>query len=290
MAVAVVALTAAASAAAAGGIERVQVGVSGRNATAGLSPSLYVDVPVVADYRESKFDGEQGDWQGPDYHATQSSDTGRTDLSFRSVFDNHVGSAAAMAAKGLVHATWQRDQTGAVRVPRVLGGRAVGSVGGVLVVYEEPIEGSARWEAVLSLTLCHGVYGAVDFYADAPPEDTSGTAGQYLVGSTPAKQWNHDHALAAVGGVKLDGPLPGGNVAAHASGSAVVGRVADCGGGLEHVPLTLQRSAGGGWATVRRGTSGAGGAFRLPAAGAGSFRVVASLGPLSATSASVTVR
>jgi hypothetical protein len=49
-----------------GTVERVQVGVSGRNATRGLSPALYVDVPVVADYREARFDGKQGAWTGLD--------------------------------------------------------------------------------------------------------------------------------------------------------------------------------------------------------------------------------
>ena len=251
----VVAVLTATAVSAAATVERVRVGVSGRNATAGLSPSLYVDVPVVAGYRESKFDGEQGDWRGLRLPRDAGARHREDRPQLRSIFDNRAGSAAAMAEQGLVHKTWQKDQTGTVRVPRVLGGRAVGSVGGALVLYEEPIEGSARWEAVLSLPLCHGVFGAVDFYADAPPEDTSGTAGQYLVGSTPAKAWNHDHVLASARGVKLDGPLPGPGVAAHVSGSAVVGRVADCGGGLEHVPLVLQRSSGGGWATARRGTS-----------------------------------
>lgn len=283
-------LTLAVSIAATGGsVERVQVGVSGRNATVGLSPALFVDVPVVAGYRQTKFDGEQGDWQGPDYHATQKPGTGRTDLSFRTIFDNHVGSLAAMARKGLVHTTWTQAQATAARVPRLLGGRAVGSVGGELVLYDEPIDGSARWESVLALPLCHGVFGAVDFYADAPAQDTSGTAGQYLVGSTPAKSWNHDHALAAARGVKLDGPLPGARVSAHAAGKVVAGQVGDCGGGLQHVPLVLQHEAGGGWSTARHGVSGAAGRFSLPASPAGSYRVVAVLRPFSATSAAVRV-
>jgi len=284
------AAAAAVSLAAGGTVDKVQVGVSGRNATEGLSPSLYVDVPVVADYQQAKFDGEQGDWQGPDYTATKSSDTGRTDLSFRSVFDNHVGSLDGMATKALVHGTWTQSEKSSVQVARVLGGRTVGAVGGELVLYEEPISGSARWESVLALPLCHGVFGAVDLYADAPPADTSGTAGQYLVGTTPAKQWNHDHALAAAHGVKLDGPLPGGRVSARAAGKAVAGSVADCGGALQGVPLVLQRKAGSGWAAGGRGVSGAGGRFTLPARGAGSYRVVASLGPLQATSGPVTIR
>jgi hypothetical protein len=280
----------AAAAVSAGTVERVRVGVTGRNATEGLSPALYLDVPVVADYAQSKFDGEQGDWQGPDYTATQKPGTGRTDLSFRSIFDNRVGSLDAMAGKALVHATWTQAQKSAVRVPRLVGGRLVGAVRGELVLYGEPITGSARWESVLAVPLCHGVFGAVDFYADAPPQDTSGIAGQYLVGTTPARRWNHDHALAAAHGVKLDGPLPGGRVTAHAAGRAVSGRISDCGGGLQHVPLLLQRKAGSGWTAAGRGSSGTGGAFRIAAHASGTYRVSAALGGFSTTGAPVVVR
>jgi predicted outer membrane lipoprotein len=63
-------LTVAFASAAAAPMERVQVGVKGRNATR-------VDVPV-GDYTSAKFDGEQGDWQGPAYTATQSATTGRS--------------------------------------------------------------------------------------------------------------------------------------------------------------------------------------------------------------------
>src|SRR5690349_19190583 len=100
------ALAAASVGLAAGPVERVKVGVTGRNATEGLSAALYVDVPVVADYRQSTFDGEQGDWQGPDYTATRKPGSQRTDLSFRSIFDNRVGSLAGMSKKALVHTTW----------------------------------------------------------------------------------------------------------------------------------------------------------------------------------------
>ena len=278
-----------ATAAAAGTVDRVRVGVTGRNATAGLSPALYVDVPVVADYVQSKFDGEQGDWQGPTYTATQSTTTGRTDLSFRTDFENTVGSLAGMAQHALVHKDWTRSQNSAIKVPRVLGGHAAGTVGGKLVVYAEPITGSARWESVLAIPLCHRIFVGMDFYADAPPTDVSGT-NQYLVGTTPAKQWNHDHALAAARGVKLDGPLPGARVTAHPAGKTVTGVVRDCGGGLQNVQLILQRRSGAGWVPAGHGTSRAGGKFSLPAGARGSYRVIATLGPLHSSSGSVAVR
>jgi hypothetical protein len=271
--------------AAASTVDKVQVGVSGRNATAGLSPALFIDVAVVQDYTQAKFDGEQGDWTGPAYTATQKPGTGVTDLSFRSIFDNAVGSLAAMVQKALVQKTWTQAQSSAVRVPRVLAGRTVGTIAGAMALYEEPIGGSARWESVVALPLCHNVFGAVDFYADAPPQDTSGTAGQYQVGTTPAKQWNEDHALASIKGVALDGPLPGAHVTARASGKRLTGVVGDCGGGLQGVPLVVQRAG----SAAGRGVSGAGGTFSLPAHGAGRYRVLAALGPFKAASATVTV-
>ena len=286
---AVVVGAAASVAVAAGPVDKVQVGVSGRNATRGLSRALFVDVPVVADYTQLKFDGEQGDWRGPDYTATKKPGTGATDLSFRSEFENDAGSVDGMVHKALVQKTWTESPPTQVRVPRILAGRNVGSIGGEAALFEEPITGAARYESLLALPLCRGVFGAIDFYADAPPQDTSGSAGQYLVGTTPAKQWNHDHALAATQGVALDGPLPGGHVSAHRTGKGVAGAVGDCGGGLSGIPLTLQRRSGG-WKIAAHGTSGAGGAFTLAAHGRGSYRVVAALGPFKATSAVVAVR
>ncbi len=281
-----------AGAAAAAVVDRVQVGVSGRNETKGLSAALYVDVPVVAGYRQSAFSGNNGTWQGPDYHATQSSKSGRTVLSFRAVFHSGVGSLDGMASRSgvLVHTTWTRVQKTARQVPRLLGGRTVGTVAAELVLYEEPITGSARYESVLAIPLCHGVFGAVDFYAGAPSQDVSGSAGQYLVGTTQAKQWNHDHALAAPASVKLDGPLPGGSISAHAVGKAVAGATADCGGGLRKVPLVLQRKSGASWVSAGHGISGSGGKFRLAAPGAGSYRVLVALGPFKAVSSTVDVR
>ena len=270
----------------AGTVDKVRVGVSGRNATRGFSPGLYVDVPVVADYTQTKFDGEQAEWQGPDYTATQSPETGRTDLSFRSEFENkefNVVSLDGEALHAVVHKTWTLAAKQSAQVPRILAGKTVGAVRGELVVYQEPIDVSARWESVLALPLCHGVFGAIDFYTNAPAANTSGTAGQFQVGTTPAKQWNHDHALAAAQGVTLDGPLPGAHVAAHRAGKVIAGVVGDCGGGLQNVPLTLQRKAGAGWAAAGRGVSGASGKFSIPAGAAGSYRVVAKLGPFAAT-------
>lgn len=267
-------------------VDRVQVGVTGRNATEGLSPSLFVDVPVAAGYTQATFDGEQGDWTGPDYTATMKPGTGRTDLSFRSIFDNHAGSLSGMVQKAVVHATWARSRAAAERVTRRLAGRTVGTVAGATALYAEPIDGSARFESVVALPLCHGVFGAVDFYADAPAQDTSGTAGQYLVGTTPAKQWNEEHAAAATTGVVLDGPLPGGRVAVHARGRRVTGVVADCGGTLQGVPLMLER----GGTVVTRGVSGTAGSFSLAARGPGSCQVVASLGPFKAVSVTAAVR
>ncbi|HEY7692850.1 MAG TPA: hypothetical protein VH816_10965 [Gaiellaceae bacterium] len=267
-------------------VDRVKVGVGGRNTTRGLSSALYVAVPVVEDYTQSRFDGEQGDWQGPTYSSGQSSTPGRADLSFRSDFENkefHVVSLAGMVQHALVHQSWTHAETHAVRVPRVLAGKAVGAIGGELAVYQEPISSSARWEAVLALPLCHGVFGAIDFYAGAPAADTTGTGGEYLVGTTPAKQWNHDHAVAAAQEVALDGPLPDAHVTAHRTAGRITGVVGDCGGGLRNVPVRLQRKAGAGWTAAGRGLSGAGGKFALPAAAAAGYRVVARLGPFSAT-------
>lgn len=284
-----VATAAVAAAAGSGTVDRVQVGQPGRNATQGLSAALYVDVPVAQDYTQAKFDGQQGDWTGPDYTATQKPGTGRTDLSFLSEFQDAefgVHSVPQMIQKTLVHETWSQEQRAQVRVPRVLAGRSVGTISGSAALFAEPITGSARFEAVIAFPLCLGDFAAIDFYADAPPEDTSGTAGQYLVGTTPAKQWNHDHALASTMGVKLDGPLPHPHVTARSTDNAISGVVGDCGGGLQSIPIVLQRGS----AVVGRGKSGPGGKFKLPTKGAGSYRVVAALGPFKAASPAVVAR
>ena len=90
--------------------------------------------------------------------------------------------------------------------------------------------------------------------------------------------------------MKLDGPLPGAHVSAHRAGTTVAGVVGDCGGGLQVVPLTLRRKAGARWAAAAHGASGAGSHVVLPVSAAGSYRVVAKLGPLAVTSGTVAAR
>ena len=98
---------------------------------------------------------------------------------------------------------------------------------------------------------------------------------RFLVkGGVPAREWNHDNALAALGRVALEGYLPLGRVTARAAGRSVRGVVRDCrGDAMVGIDVRLLSGA----ATVARRRAAADGSYRLPAPGPGTYRVTVAL-------------
>jgi hypothetical protein len=125
----------------------------------------------------------------------------------------------------------------------------------------------------VAFPLCRGVFAAAKFSLMSPiarygtdPADT------YVVKGVPAFDWSHDHALTALGQVKLEGVLPPGRVTARAAGRSASGSVRDCRGDpMPGVEVRLLR----GRTAVGRARAGADGGFRLAAPGSGAYQVTA---------------
>jgi hypothetical protein len=253
--------------------DRVQVGRPGQNATAGYPLGLYTSVTLLPRYRAlGRFDGESRNWEGP-AHRSASGLGGRSTLDWQVTFER-TGSAAA-AARGALVLQWPVVERPQVRIPHRVGRRVVGSIPAVAYLTKAPGENNAQYESVLAFPLCGGLYATARFSVASPvseygtdPSDT------FLVEGVPAKTWNHDHALAALRQVSLEGYLPAGRITARAAGRTVSGVVRDCRGdpmaGID-VRLLSGRSV------VARAKAAAGGKYRLAAPGSGSYRVEVAL-------------
>ena len=258
-------------------VDRVEVGVSGRNATRGFSAALYVDVTAPSAYgtRGCCYDGDSGEWLGPKYTASGKPDFGGDSKIDWSVgFDRKTSSAEAAARASLTFKDWPDAASGALAVPHFVGGRQVGAIPGFYVIVVSP-QGAAH-EAALGVPLTRGLYATPGFSLLKPLSDSIPPYGQYQVNGTLASVWNEQQAELAVRAVRIEGSLPPARVTARRSGARIVGAVSDG---------YAQPVAG---ARVRCGKVGtksrASGTYSLAAGRRKSCRVVATLGGFSATS------
>jgi hypothetical protein len=258
-------------------VDRVQVGVSGRNATLGFSPALYVDVTAPSAYgtRGCCYDGDSGEWVGPRYTASGKPDFGGdSTISWGVGFDRKSPSPEAAARGSLTFKDWRDTGSGTIAVPHVVAGREVGTIPAFYVIVVSP-QGAAR-EAGVGVPLTHGLYATPGFSLLKPLSDSIPPYGQYQVNGMLASAWNEQQAELAVRAVRVEGSLPPARVTARRSGARIVGAVRDGYG---------QPVAG---ARVRCGkagtTSRAAGTYSLAAGRGKSCRVVATLGGFSASS------
>jgi hypothetical protein len=257
----------------AAGVDRVQVGHPGQNATPGMPTALYVAVATLPDYRPANhFDGDSRIWQGPDWQVSDRS--GKTTLDWQVTFDDDIGSAGAMAKKALVQ-DWRVVARPAVQVPHVVRGRKVGTVPTVALLTEGPGTNNAQYESVLAFELCRGIFVAADFALLSPTSDYAGSPSEpYLVKGTPSGDWNRARALDALGLISLDGYLPIGRITARAAGRSVTGTARDC---RSHPMAGIEVRLLRGNAVVARARAAANGSFRLTAPGPDTYRVTVTL-------------
>ena len=261
-------LTLAVATAAAQVISRAPVGVSGRNATRGYSPTLFVQLTSPAAYGGKQKDIDTGDWTGPHWQSSSVSDrNGNALIHWRVEFDNHIGSAAA-AAKGALVQGWSSVGGGAMSVPHLIGSQKIGVIKGTYTLTRDPTE-HAQFEAGVGFPLCKGLFVGVGFFSDKPDQQTD------VVKGTPsaAPDWNKAQIAASLVGVAVQGNLPPGKISASKAGSAVVGAVTDCRGHPYALAKVALQDAGG--RTVSSGKTDLKGHFRLGAVGKGPYRVVA---------------
>lgn len=278
-----VALSVLAVAADAGVVNRAVVGVAGRSATKGYSPTVAVVFASPDDYvLNCCVDGDSGSWKGPRY--TSSTDPnlgGDSTIDWRATFTRGATSAEAAAQANLVQ-KWPVVSTSFQSVPHTIGTKRAGTIAGTAIVTKSPTL-DAQYEVALAFPLCKGLFVVADFTLLAPPQDADGAEGRFLVNGRLASRWNTAKASTAARGVSVDGNLPPGQIVARAIGRQVFGTARDClGHALSRVPVRLVPNGG----SAITSTSGS---FLINARKSGRFRVTATVAGSSA-SAAVTVK
>jgi hypothetical protein len=253
--------------------DRVQVGRPGQNATEGHPLALFVAVALLPEYRPSNpFDGDARSWDGPEYRAA-SLESRKATVDWQVTFAKGI-SVAAMTKNALAQ-DWPVAERPRVKIPHLVGKRRVGSIPAVALLTAGPGTNNAQFESLVVFPLCRGVLTAAAFALLSPSSVYAGGPSEpFLVkGSIPAREWNHDRALDALGQVTLEGYLPAGQVTARASGRSVRGSVRDCRG---HPMAGIDVRLLSGRAVVARARAAADGRYRLAAPGAGTYSVTVS--------------
>lgn len=227
-------LAAGAWAAAADTVDHVRVNGGGRNSTNSFSTTLYVDVALVSGYTRRSFDGDNGDWDGPGYHASlKPSLAGATHLGWGVSFDlaSHISLEDFAKRYALDLGSWRVLQEGPRAIPHVIGGRQVGTINGLMMLTQAPGDNAAAFDSAVAFPLCRGVIAVAHFSTLTPSTNSPNPFGTYLVDDgTDVQIWNRDHISAALDGVVVNGYLPAARLTAAARGRTVHGIVSDCTG------------------------------------------------------------
>jgi hypothetical protein len=204
----------------------------GRNPTRTFSTTLYVDVALVSGYTRKSFDGDNGSWDGPGYHASlKPSLAGATHLGWGVSFDlaSRMSLEAFAKRYALDFSNWHVLQQGPRAVPHVIGGKQVGTINGLMMLTQAPGDNAAAFDSAVAFPLCKGVIAVAHFSTLTPSSNSPNPFGTYLVDDgTDVQVWNRDHISASLDGVALNGYLPAARLTATARGRSVQGVVSDC--------------------------------------------------------------
>lgn len=273
---------AAAQLAGARAVERIRISDATRSQH-GLAPGLVVELASPAEYNRSVLTPDGGSWRGPVYHARDGSSSDFSSIDWTVAFDEREGEAETIAASYLRRG-WARDQRGGLSIPRIVGGRTVGTILGYYHLHT-PGRGDARVEAVLAFPLETRLHAVVRMELLTPPSDAF-LVKNLVTGST----WNRGQALLALSGIRLHGNLPPKIVSARTfdRGRLISGRVIDR--FLDPVigaTIRLERRAGSRWIRAARGRTSGRGSYSFQPARRGTYRVTANLAGFRAESRSV---
>ena len=230
-------------------IDRVVVGVPGRNDTRGFSSKLYVEVMVEDEYQKVDFDGDSGNWLGPPYYSTLNQNLGgRAKASWSVYFDKGISVEQAMT-KHFVQG-WERMQEFRIEVPHVVNDTRVAVITGQWRLTKGPGEHNTQFEGVLSFPLCKRVVASVEFAFLEPFTEDTGLGDFFRVypsvGDKDAMSWNQNVATLAPQYVAVDGYLPAASITAgppnvviaNQPPHEIAGLVRDCTGvGMPSVPV-----------------------------------------------------
>lgn len=266
-------------------VDQVQVAVPGQSATRGFSSNLGVILVSPDQYeRGCCYDSRQGQWKGPEWHASSGfAAPSHIDWSVSSVRTGR--STKALAAAGGRHG-YPTVSQGALELRHVVDGRTVGKLKAYQVMDAAPSP-SAETEETLVVDLGRRVKSIVTIEASDPSVDSDPGLGTFTVNGMAASAWNRRQALATARNAYLEGNLPPRRVKANAKGGRVTGKVLDgFGHPVADVPLALLRGA----KKVAKGTSSPRGTFSLKAPAGGTYRVLASLAGAKARSGKLRIR
>lgn len=224
--------SASAWSAARGPVDHVPVNGAGRNSTQTFSTTLFVDVALAAGYTHRSFDGDEGNWDGPGYHATlKASLAGTTHLGWGVDFD--LASRLSLQDFAKQHVlnigSWRVLQEAPRAIPHLVGGKQVGMINGLMMVTQAPGANAAAFASAVSFPLCRGVIAVAHFSTLTPSNNNPNPFGTYVVDDgTDVQVWNRDHVTAALDGVVVNGYLPAARLTATARARKVQGLVSDC--------------------------------------------------------------
>lgn len=273
-------------------VERVQVGDPSRTTTAGLPPSLSLVLASPPDYTATARRSEGGSWAGPRYQTTYDPAVGGTASIEWNVRFEQVANTEATAGAA-VRQGWPEDQRGGISVPRRVGGRLIGTIHSFYVLKYGPPAQEAAFDGAVAIPLPGGVHAIVRFELLEPASNSAGPLGAHHVQGVTAQTWNRGQALQALAGISLEGNLPPSLVSLRVvRGRRLLrGRVIDS---FRHpvvgVRLRVERYLAGTWHQAVTGKTDRKGLFSLAVPTRGRYRVVATLGALTAQSGSVPVR
>jgi hypothetical protein len=282
------ALICAAPAAAETVLDRVQVGVPGKQSpTRGFAENLSIALTAPSAYeRGCCADFVSGAWDGPRIEASASSATqNRSRIEWSASFERGRASAKRLA-RAAGWADYPEIEAKRKRVRHIVAGRKVGTLPAFTAIDAQASPG-AKVQAAIAIGFGRRVHGIVLFHLPDPPADQT-SAGTLTVQGEPASTWNRTQARKSLAGVYVEGSLPPARVNARRAGRRVKGTVRDSfGHPVNGATVTLQRRVGGRWRKAGTHTSSGRGAFTLSGARSGAHRVVATL---SGTTARAVVR
>lgn len=242
--------------AAAAETDRVQVGGSGN--TKGFSQRTYVDVTTPDAYTKIDFDGDAGNWRGPQcLVSSYPSLSGDVHIAWGVGFSREDRSAEEAADRGRTFRDMETAQRGTIDVPHRIRGKKVGEILASFVIGQSPNEDSTGWAEIgVGIPMTRGVFARARFWSTGP------SAAACTVASTPAPLWHRAAVIAAASGLAIDGNLPAARVTAHAQRRRVAGFVSD---GFGHpvvgVRVSLERKVGRGWRRAGAATTNASGFY-----------------------------
>jgi hypothetical protein len=188
---------------------------------------------------------------------------------------------------------WAPFQAASIEVPHVVGQTRVAIIKGDWRLTKGPGDHDTEFEGVLSFPLCKRVVVSAEFAFLEPSTDVDNLGGQYRVqlsvGDKDAFSWNRDTAILAPTHVALKGYLPAESITANRPNVQVAGQdpheiagyVRDCTNArMPGVPVRSGKISG---RTNGRGF------YLLHMRRAGTYRVTASAGGGTITSAPVHV-